>query len=338
MPGDRTENNGDLAVRAAWLSFVGGRTQGEIAQRLGVSAAKVHRLIAQAQRDGLVRFHIEGRPAACLQLEEQFVRRFELNNCVIAPDLSGERNSEEQQIGAVGAAAGQFLAGLLAAADIQQIGVGMGRTLAAAVSAMPKIARPDLRVVSISGSLMQKLSANPYDVVQQLAERCGGEGYFLPVPYFARDVAERDMFLAQPSVQELLRLARGSDVFVVGIGSLESGGHLVSRRIITPRDQETLTRAGAVGDLMGRFLNIDGELVHCALGNCAVGLHYHDVRGARVVALAAGASKAAATLSALRAGVVSDLIIDETLAEALAQYVDTAASSVGKAALKGNAA
>ena len=56
----------DMAIRAAWMSFVGGATQGEIATRLGISNAKVHRLIAHAQRTGLVRFQIAGRPADCL--------------------------------------------------------------------------------------------------------------------------------------------------------------------------------------------------------------------------------------------------------------------------------
>ena len=55
----------DMAIRAAWMSFVGGATQGEIATRLGISNAKVHRLIAHAQRTGLVRFQIAGRPADC---------------------------------------------------------------------------------------------------------------------------------------------------------------------------------------------------------------------------------------------------------------------------------
>ena len=39
-----------LATRAAWLSYVGGLTQEEIASRLSVSRVKVARLVAAAQR------------------------------------------------------------------------------------------------------------------------------------------------------------------------------------------------------------------------------------------------------------------------------------------------
>ncbi|ADZ72114.1 sugar-binding transcriptional regulator [Polymorphum gilvum] len=304
-----------LSVRAAWLSFVGGCTQGEIASRLGVSPAKVHRLIAHAQKEGLVRFQIEGRPIECLKLEDEFARLFGLSTCIIAPDLGG--GDQDTAIRGVAAAAGNFLSNVLSSPDVTRVGVGMGRTLKASVEAMPRMMRPDLAIMSISGSLMRKLSANPYDVVQRMLERTGGEGYYLPVPYFAENLEERDMFLGQRSVQDLLERARQSDVFVVGIGSINDEGHLVQRGLIKKAEQEELKRAGAVSDLMGKFLTIDGSIAPVPLGDCAVGLHFEEVRGARVIALVGGEGKAEATLAALRTGVITDLIADETLARAL---------------------
>lgn len=306
-----------LSIRAAWLSFVGGSTQGEIAARLGVSPAKVHRLIAHAQKEGLVRFQIEGRPIECLELEDELTRHFALTSCIIAPDLGG--GDQTTAIRAVASVAGPFLSNLLSGPEIRQLGVGMGRTLKASVAAMPRLSRPDLAIISISGSLMRKLSANPFDIVQPLIERTGGEGYYLPVPYFAESLEERDMFLGQRSVQDLLARARRSDAFVVGIGSIDDDGHLVQRGIIQKEDQDGLMRSSAVSDLMGRFVTIEGAQVPVSLGECAVGLHYEEVRGSRVIALVGGESKAEATLAALRTGVITDLIADETLARALKQ-------------------
>ncbi len=304
-----------LSIRAAWLSFVGGCTQGDIAARLGVSPAKVHRLIAHAQKEGLIRFQIDGRPIECLELEERFTKAFGLSTCIIAPDLGG--SDPATAIRAVASVAGPYLASVLSAPEVVGVGVGMGRTLKAAVAAMPRIHRPNLSVISISGSLMRKLSANPYDVVQQLAERTGGEGYFLPVPYFAESVEERDMFLGQRSVQDLLERARRSNVFVVGIGSIDNEGHLVQRGMINKTDQEGLRRSNAVSDLMGRFVSLDGRHAPSSLADVAVGLHFEEVRGARVIALVGGEGKADATLAALRTGVITDLVADETLARAL---------------------
>ncbi len=311
-----------MAIRAAWLSFVGGATQGEIALRLGVSPAKVHRLIAHAQKSGLVRFRVEGRPTECLELENSLAETFSLNTCLIAPDLG--TGSEEAAIHAVSEVAGPYLSDLLSNNTISQVGVGMGRTLKAAVAAMPKISRPDLDVVSISGSLTRKLSANPYDVVQFMVERTGGEGYYLPVPYLAENVGEKEMFLAQRSVQALLARAGRSDVFVIGVGSIEDEGHLLKRGLISREEQADLLNVGAFGDLMGRFVDLQGRRVEAALGEQAVGLDYEEVRGARVIALAGGTGKLSATIAVLRAGVITDLVIDEALAKALVEQVELA--------------
>lgn len=309
----------NMAIRAAWMSFVGGATQGEIAERLGVSSAKVHRLISHAQRSGLVRFHVEGRPSECLELEGRIAGAFSLSSCLIAPDLG--HDGEGAAIRAVAEVAGPHLANLLSGASVAQVGVGMGRTLKATVEVMPRIQRSDLRVISISGSLTRKLSANPYDVVQQMVERTGGEGYYLPVPYLAESAGEKAMFLGQRSVQAMLELARSSDLFVIGIGSIEDEGHLVRRGLISQAEQARLIADGACGDLMGRFVDVDGKPVPNELGEQAVGLHYDEVRGKRVVALAGGMGKRLATLAALRTGVITDLVVDEALARALAAEI-----------------
>ncbi|WP_346908162.1 sugar-binding transcriptional regulator [uncultured Roseibium sp.] len=308
-----------LAIRAAWLSFVGGRTQGEIAKQLGMSPAKVHRLIAHAQKAGYVKFQIEGRPLECLELEERIAGEFNLNSCIIAPDLGG--GDVDGAIRAVAVSAAHILSDVVSSNAVRRIGVGMGRTIKAAVEAMPRVNRPDLEIISISGSLTRTLAANPFDVVQRMQERTGGEGYYLPVPYFAESQEEKDMFLGQRSVQNLMERARGSDVFIVGIGSVENEGHLIQRGMISKEEQADLMDSGAVSDLMGRFLTIDGKIAPVSLGDCAVGLHFNEVQGARLIALAGGESKVDAALAALRAGVITDLVADETLARALSDKI-----------------
>ncbi|MEP4029750.1 sugar-binding domain-containing protein, partial [Roseibium polysiphoniae] len=66
-----------------------------------------------------------------------------------------------------------------------------------------------------------------------------------------------------------------------------------------------------------RFLTLDGEVAPVRIGDCAVGLHFNEVKGSRLIALVGGETKVDATLAALRAGVITDLIADETLARAL---------------------
>jgi DNA-binding transcriptional regulator LsrR (DeoR family) len=305
----------DLATRAAWLSFIGGYTQSEIARRLSVSPAKAHRLIALAQELGLVKVFIEGAPAECIACEEVLVRQFGLRNCIVAPALDGEHASEGE-FASVGAAAARFLHRVLFGVESGAlVGVGKGRSLAAAVARMPSLNRPDLRFVSVSGSLTRKLSANPFDVVSRLAERTAGEGYFLPVPYLAADDTEKEVLLAQKSVQDMLGLARQAKLVIVGIGTLEEeDAHIRQVGMIGAAEWAELKSLDAVGDIMGSFVDIDGRPVDSRVNNHSLGLGPEDLRGRRVIAVVGGAAKGKAVLGALRTGIVTDIVLSEPAA------------------------
>src|SRR5919108_3726108 len=80
-------NDRGLAARAAWLSFIGGYTQEEIAQKLGLSRVKINRLIAEATAAGLVRVFVEGTAAECVALEDRIAKHWGLEFCTVAPTV-----------------------------------------------------------------------------------------------------------------------------------------------------------------------------------------------------------------------------------------------------------
>src|SRR5271167_3919446 len=80
----------DLCVRAVWLHYGAGLTQSEVAKRLGVASLKAHRLIAKANKEGLVRISIDGDIIACVRLEDKMRARFGLQFCEVCPDLDDE--------------------------------------------------------------------------------------------------------------------------------------------------------------------------------------------------------------------------------------------------------
>ena len=58
----------DLSVRAAWLYYIEGLTQEEVANAMGVSRAKVIRLLAGARDHGIVHIQIEAKGSEQLAL------------------------------------------------------------------------------------------------------------------------------------------------------------------------------------------------------------------------------------------------------------------------------
>jgi DNA-binding transcriptional regulator LsrR (DeoR family) len=311
----RSQGELGLAARAAWLSYIGGYTQEDIAGRLGISRVKVNRLIALAHRQGLVRVFVEGTAADCVALEDRIAEAFGLEFCSVAPDL-GDADLPLQALAAAGA---RFLLGALERPNLRVIGFGHGRTLAAVVDQLPRVPRADLKFVSLLGSLTRNAAANPFDVIHRLAGKVGGDSYFLPVPFFADSVDDKAVLAAQRSVRDVFALARRADLVVVGIGELSAEAHLRASGMITSGEFEELAAAGAVGEVLGHFFAADGRSVAAEINQRALGLAPDDLRGKEVVAIAGGRGKARAIAAVLASGLLTGLITDESTARRLVQ-------------------
>lgn len=318
----RVDPNHDLAARAAWLSYIGGLNQTQIAERLGVSKVKIHRLINLAQKLGMVKAYVENVPLACIRLENILIEKFGLKSCMIVPDLIEDCDNTDRDYTAIGAAGARFLQTCLENKSTKSIGVGKGRTLTSAVKQLVKISREDVAIYSIAGSLYRSLAANPFDIVLPLSRHLGGRGYFLPVPYIATNLEEKRQFKSQKFVQEMLGMAQESDLFVIGLGALNQGSHVVSTGMISEAERLEVRAKGAVSDLLGIFIDINGQQVDAAVNELNVGLHYKDLLGKQVLAMAGGADKAQAILAALRANVITDLISDEAAANEIVKLIN----------------
>ena len=317
-PATVTHSEDSLSIRAAWLAYVGGYTQDQIAERLGISRVKAHRLIAAALKTGRLKVFVEGDEADCLALEDALRARYRLAHCTVVLDAEEAGSPEaDEEIHALGVGGAHLLYRLLEKAGTVSIGVGHGRTLAAVVERMPHLARPDLKFVSLIGSLTRKSSANPFDVISRLAERTGGEGYFLPVPFIADSEGDAEVLRAQRGVQTVLSLAQACELCIVGIGALGAHSNLLRSGMLTVREQQALEKLGAVGDLLGHFLDIDGTVVDHELNRRSLGVRLDQMRGRQVLAIAGGTQKVPAIQAALRSGFLTGLVINESAAQQL---------------------
>lgn len=308
-----TEPNHDLALRAAWLHYAAGMTQAEVAARLGVSNVKAHRLVAQANQSGAVKVTIDGDIAECAALEVRMTKDFGLDSCHVAPDLY----EDGLPLRALRTAGARMLQQEIRAHSGGLIGVGHGRTLAAAISAMPRMDASGVRFVSLLGGLTRNYAANPHDVMYRLADRTGSTTYVMPVPLFANSVADRAVLLAQRGVRDVLDLAIGSALKIVGIGTTQHDAQLVASHMIELSELQDVQRRGGVGELLGHFFDRDGQQVMTGLAERTVSPDMASLKGRRIIAIAGGAQKVWAIRSVLRSGYLSGLITDEATARAL---------------------
>lgn len=304
----------DLATRAAWMHFAGGMTQSQVADRLGITRLKAHRLIARATQDGVVRFFIDGEVVACVELETRLRERYGLGFCQVVPEVDHD-SLPLKPLGMVGA---RFIQSVLERGEEKLIGVGHGRTLAACVDHLPRMRAGKARFVSLLGGLTRKFSANPHDVIHRLAERTGAEAYVMPVPFIANTPEDRAVLMKQKGVGEVFALAGKAGMMVIGVGTVLREASLVATGMIERSEIDRVRRAGGAGEILGHFFDARGRPVDTDVSRRTLSLSVEELRGRNIVAIAGGAAKVDALRAVLASGLARGLITDERTAGALA--------------------
>ena len=169
---DATE--AQVQARVAWYYYVGGMTQQEIANRLGLTRLRVNRIVGQVRSDGLVRIDVKLPLASCVALEERLRARYSLEDVTVVPSISDP--DIQQQI--IGEAAGAMLDLLLR--DGMGLGVGWGRTLRAAARRLTARRLDGSWVTALMGGLTRGSGTNTFEVATEFARTLGAECYYVP--------------------------------------------------------------------------------------------------------------------------------------------------------------
>jgi DNA-binding transcriptional regulator LsrR (DeoR family) len=310
-----TDNDESLAVRAAWLHYVGGFTQAAVAKRLGIPSVKAHRLITRAVAEGVVKVSIDGEIAECANLEVALSTRYGLDYCEVAPDV----DDDALALTTLGHAGADFLRREIERGEAPVIGLGHGRTLSAAVHHLPRLSASNIKFVSLLGGLTRNYAANPYDVMHRLAEKTGTQAYVMPVPFFANTQEDREVLLSQRGVNDVFQMARGAALKVVGIGTVDRQAHLVRTGMLQPEEIEEIAGLGGVGEVLGHFFDRKGRMLETSVTARTLSASFSETGKDRIVAIAGGPAKVDALRAVLHSHRIQGLITDERTAQVLLQ-------------------
>lgn len=310
-----------LEVRAAWLYFMEGLTQAEIARRLGTTRLRINRLLVDARRNGLVSITLNSEIASCVELEQVLIRDFKLKAAVVVPTPE-----DEEQIPVVlGRAAAGFVSHYLESHPIRGFGIGWGRTLREMVRHMRGSRYPDLCVNSMMGGLTRGLEINTFDIVSELARRLGSQCQYLAAPIYAGSPESRDTIMAQDVFRDAFRRIESNELAVLSIGDVTKRSMLVRYGLPEDVGIKELRAAGAVCDIIAQFIDARGRPIQHSLNRRAIAMPLRDLgRVPTVVFAAGGRHKVRAIASVLRAAFGSVLVCDEATARAAASLARNA--------------
>jgi len=310
---DSENNRLDDAARAGWLYYIAGNTQDEVAAKLGVSRQTAQRLVSLAVSAKLIKVRLDHPIAHCLDLSKRLTEQFNLRFCEVVP---ADPASDSTILGVAEAAAAELERHLSSQHPII-VAMGTGRTLKAAVSHLPPMDCPQHKIVSLVGNIAPDGSASFYDIIMRIADTVRAPHYPMPIPVVASTVHEKDLFLAQKPVRNVIELARQADVTMVGIGQLGDQAPLLQDGFITADEMRGLLKAGAVGEVVGWAFDAAGVLIQ-GLTNDRVASVKPDQPAQRlVIGVGMGTAKKPALTGALRGRLINGLITNEAMAELL---------------------
>lgn len=305
----------ELAARAAWLYYIAGNDQNEIAAKLQISRHTTQRLVATAVREKLIKFRIEHNSVKCIELAEELREKFALTFSDVAPHYPSLADTEV----AIAGLAAAKIEDLLTPKKPVTISIGTGRTLRAAVDEVGTLERPDHKIVSMVGNVTRDGRASGFDVAMRLADRIGAQCYPLLTPVLANSSEERDLLRSQRAFQMVDDRVRESKVSFLGLGEVGSQASIYKDRFVTREELDELISTGTVGEMIGWAFDEQGAI--CPKGpNTRVASIPLEVPPKRLtIAVAGGSAKHAAIAAALRGGLINGLITDEDTARALLQ-------------------
>jgi deoxyribonucleoside regulator len=151
-----------------------------------------------------------------------------------------------------------------------------------------------------------------------IAQRGGGEAVLLPSPAILERLETKQAIEADRTVADVLALAATASAYLYSAGVADASSVLVESGYLTADDVAGLVRRGAVGDVVGRYIDANGHTVDPELDARTVGLGLDQLRSAETaIFVVAGESKHDVARAIVMSGLCTVLVSDEATARTL---------------------
>jgi DNA-binding transcriptional regulator LsrR (DeoR family) len=298
----------ELHVRVAWYYYKAEMTQEEIATRLGLSRARVIKVLDQCRQEGVVSFHVNSPFTNCLQLEKQVIDRWKLRDAFIVPAVDPPLVNRN-----LGAAGAQYIERHLGKEETL-LGFGWGNTVSLALKYLSLMDHQKVSMVTLSGGITAYLQ-NTYREENNPLFKFNSRFHIIPSPLRVSSPNTCRLILEEPEVARIIQLAQLANLAVVGIGPMSANATFTQFGYITPQELEILQKQGGVGDILGQFYDKEGNRLDTDFHNRLVAVSLEKLKTMQhVIGVAGGLHKVEAIKGALRGGYIHSLITDEKTA------------------------
>ncbi|GAB48548.1 sugar-binding transcriptional regulator [Mobilicoccus pelagius] len=295
----------EQALDAAKLYYRDGLSQGEVADRLGISRPTVSKLVQHAKDRGFVSIEIHDPRETGSALAERLQERFGLVEVRLAHTVpSGPALTRE--LGRLGAA---VLADEVGDGDL--VGVTWGDTMYAVARALTPQPRHGVGFVQLKGGLsLTPRSTNDVETMTLLCRGFDAYARMLPLPVIFDSAEVKRIVEQERHIRHILDLGREAPTAIFTVGATSPEAMLFNLGHLSEEERDALA-ARAVGDMCSRFFDEHGDIALPELDARTVGISLPDLRAKHTrILVAGGPTKTHALGVALEAGYATHLVTD----------------------------
>ncbi len=311
------EDVGDILklVEAARLYYEDDLTQSEIAERLKVSRPLVSKMLQRAKEVGIVNIDIRSPLSGNESLLGKMKTRFDLEDGLIVPSNKG--NDDLSQKNLISQAV-VYIQKTLASAE--NIGLGWGATISELVEGFsgegPVFEKPATLCPLIGSMESPSKGLHTNELTRRLCERIGGNALYLHAPAFTGSKKNWMIFQTTDEYLAIQKIWERLDTAILSVEDYPS----VPDEGTAFRFGTKLKDCNAIGVMLAYYFDNQGSIV-IGENDFSIRIPFDALsKVRRIVLIAPGSVHALTLLGALRTGIVTHLITDDSLARQLLEF------------------
>lgn len=301
------------------MYYLQDQTMDAIARELRTSRSTVSRLLSTARDSGLVQIQIKTPSDRAPELERVIRKRYQVEVHVVPVS---DMLSEVEVLDRVSMQAARTIGPLVDSNAV--IGVAWGSTVSTVSRHLTRKTTHGSTIVQLNGAGNTQTSGITYasEIVRRFGTAYGAKVEQFPVPAFFDHAATKNMMWQERSVRRILDLQERMTIAIFGVGSMDAEipSHVYSGGYLDTTDLDALEASGVAGDVATVFFRSDGSDDGIVLNSRSSGPDLETLRKVRRrICVVSGPKKITGLCGALAAGLVTDLILDESTARELVE-------------------
>lgn len=297
-------------IKIARLYFEENLTQDEIAKKMKISVPQVSRIITAAKDQGYVKTFVVDPFSEANDIKKQIISTFNLKDARIVESRKNDARMTESN---AAQAAADYLLGILQTNDI--VSLAFSNITSKIHSFLPKMHMENVSFVQPTGAVFEHVQGYLNDTVRETSSMLDAYYYYLPAPTIVQDKNTRDTLHEDPIIKWVLNKAYNANIAMYSAVEPSKHSEYMAQTYLPSHLMSELKISGAVGDIFGHFIDIEGNIVDNELEQRIIGMPISELtKKDYSICISTGEDSAQAIYAALAGNYLNVLITDAVTA------------------------